>query len=316
MGFGPRPPAASASTAAAAAISAQASAASSMRSGDVVTICGFASLMDEVSAREATPSLRHFRLGRVDGHCRVFNLASILNIRRGVARGDRIASCTAVRREECHLRVCLYEVPAAELPALLLREARLKPQFVTYTEDDDTEDGDAEDDDAEDDDTEDAHRRAESAREGGGDNQRSRLGGSALLFTRSSDAEYLAERCGGNLAMYHDEVGRFYSGALYRRDILPIPAYTLRCLRAYAALGAAHIDNFLDASFLGDERTSLRVHLRDVLGGVSEAADEQARTLETGRGEHCEYWSDEQREELRRIICYEIESEDCSKYLI
>ena len=88
MGFGPRPPAAAAA-AAAAAISAQASAASSMLSGDVVTICGFATLMDEASAREATPSLRHFRLGRVDGHCRVFNLASILNIRRGVARGDR-----------------------------------------------------------------------------------------------------------------------------------------------------------------------------------------------------------------------------------
>ena len=282
-----------------------------MLSGDVVTICGFASLMDEASAREVTPSLRHFRLGRVNGHCRVFNLASILNIRRGVARGDRIASCTAVRREECHLRVCLYEIPAAELPALLLREARLKPQFVAYTEDDDTED-----DDAEDDDTEDAHRRAESAREGGGDNHRSGPGGSALLFTRSSDAEYLAEGCGGDPAMYHNEVGRFYSGPPYRRDIFPIPSYTLRCLRAYAALGAAHLDNFLDASFLGDERTSLRFHLRDVLGGVSEAADQLAQNLETGRDEHCEYWSDEQREELRRIICYEIESEEClcSKY--
>lgn len=55
----------------------------------------YASLMDEKSARETTPSLRHFRYGRVDGYCRVFNLVSIVNIQRGAAQGLHLATATA-----------------------------------------------------------------------------------------------------------------------------------------------------------------------------------------------------------------------------
>ena len=37
----------------------------------------------------------------VDGHCRIFNLVSIINIRRGHATGRRLATATARRREGC-----------------------------------------------------------------------------------------------------------------------------------------------------------------------------------------------------------------------
>ena len=58
-------------------------------------MAGYASLADKVSAGETSPSLRGFRYGTIDGFCRVFNLVSIVNIRRGVARGRRLATATA-----------------------------------------------------------------------------------------------------------------------------------------------------------------------------------------------------------------------------
>ena len=60
----------------------------------------------------------------------MFDLVSILNIRRGLGRGDRIATCTARSRAgpEAQLRVCLFDVPAAEYPTLLARERRLIEQ--------------------------------------------------------------------------------------------------------------------------------------------------------------------------------------------
>lgn len=50
---------------------------------DTITVGGFASLMDEASARATTPSISNWRYGYVDGFCRVFNLVSILNVKKG-----------------------------------------------------------------------------------------------------------------------------------------------------------------------------------------------------------------------------------------
>ena len=61
-----------------------------------LSIAGYASLMDEASARETMPSMSGFRYGVVDGYCRIFNLVSIVNIRKGLATGRRLATCTAL----------------------------------------------------------------------------------------------------------------------------------------------------------------------------------------------------------------------------
>ena len=50
--------------------------------GRVVTVAGYASLMDEASARATTPSLTNWRLATVRGYGRVFDLVSIVNIRK------------------------------------------------------------------------------------------------------------------------------------------------------------------------------------------------------------------------------------------
>ena len=180
--------------------------------------------MDEASARHTSPSLRGFRLGRVQGYCRVFNLVSIINVRRGLASGLRLATAVARPRTQSELRVCLYEIDISELPQLVAREARLRIGAVPYVSDV----GDV---------------------------------GVALLCSEYTDKEYLAERCGGRQSVYEEEVGQYYAGALYRDDLLPVPQYVLRCLRAQRLAGTEALANFLDASVLGDGRTTLRAHL-------------------------------------------------------
>ena len=100
--------------------------------GSLITIAGYASLMDAASAAETTPSLSNFRFGRVEGYCRIFSLVSIINIRKGLADGVRLTTATARPREGSHLSVCLYEVPLNELSDLLQRERRLRASCVPY----------------------------------------------------------------------------------------------------------------------------------------------------------------------------------------
>jgi hypothetical protein len=59
---------------------------------------------------------------------------------------------------------------------------------------------------------------------------------------------------------------------LYRADLLPVPAYVMLCLRAQRKAGADVLANFLDGSFLGDGRTTLREHLTAELESEGAAA--------------------------------------------
>lgn len=189
-----------------------------------VTVGGFASLMDEASARATTPSITNWRYGWVDGYCRVFNLVSILNIRRGNATGDHLATCTARPRAGARLRVCLYDVPKAEYPELLARERRLREVVAPYTDD-------------------------------------ASKTGDCVIFGEYSDAEYRAERATTD-ELWQQEVGQYYDGGLiYRDDLLPVPSYLQRCLKAFQPLGEESLDNFLDQSFLGDGETTIRAYI-------------------------------------------------------
>lgn len=195
-------------------------------SGAIVTIGGFGSLMDEASARATTPSITNWRYGWVDGYVRIFNLVSIINIARGNATGDHLATCTARPRDGAKLRVCLYDVPAAEYPELLARERRLREVVAPYVDD--------------------AGRAAE-----------------CVIFGEYSDAEYRAERATTN-EIWQQEVGRYYVGAkIYRDDILPVPSYLTRCLTAFQKLGEESLSNFLDQSFLGNGKTTIREYIAE-----------------------------------------------------
>ena len=199
----------------------------------------------------SSPSLRGFRYGRVEGWCRVFTLVSIVNVRRGLARGRRLATATARRRPGAALHVCLYEIDVEDLPELVAREARLRLTLARYT--------------------------AERGSNVGGD-----ATGEALLCSEYSDAEYFAERCAGRHETYEAAVGRYYAGALYRDDLLPVPAYTMRCLRAHERAGRRALANLLDESFLGDGVTTLRQHLHSELDDAREGRRDGGSAEEPG----------------------------------
>ena len=238
--------------------------------GKTVSVVGYASLLSPASVKETTPTMTNFRYGIVKDHCRIFRLASIINIRRGLARGQHLATAVARPRIGVDLLVCLFDVPVVEVPGLLEREHRLRPQCVDYEASDRPLHDDA------------AGTSATSQK--------------ALMFGEYSDEEYWAERCGSSADVYHEQVGQFYSaGKLYRDDMYPVPEYVLRCCRAClsAAHPAAFLGNLLDASFLGDGKTSLRQHLEQVLLGGKHADEDDA--VSSG-------WTAEELQALEAVI--------------
>lgn len=276
----------------------------------LVTIAGYASLMDEDSARTTTPSLSGFRYAVIRGYCRCFTLVSIINVRRGKAYGRRLATAAARPRDDgSTLRVCLFEVPLDELPGLLSRERRLRVSCAPYEACDAAAASDAS-----------SGRGAVSTAGGGGKRvaglavgservahsaaSGGRVAGWTVLFSEYSDEEYREGRLRGDPALYQLEVGQYYQGRLYRTDLLPVPSYVLLCARAHQRAGAAALTNFLDGSFLGDG-TPLRSYLEGELR-MYDARTCRAAGLEAGpvggATPGCEVYSDEEYAELGRLL--------------
>ena len=130
--------------------------------------------MDPKSAAETMPSLRNFRTGTVQNFCRVFNLVSIINIKRGFANEPYLATCTAVRKNESTLLVSLFDVPVSEYEAFARREVRLRHELTEFNEANDSP----------------GHRV-----------------GKGILCTAFSDEEYFIQRC-QVLAVMNSEYSR------------------------------------------------------------------------------------------------------------
>ena len=210
-----------------------------------LTILGYASLMDEVSARTTSPSASEFRLVTIPNYCRIFNLVSVINIERGLAAPPHLCTCTARRREGAAISGCAFSIAESDFEALAARETRLRLELVRT--------GDTE---------------------------------PALMWAESSHDHFVRQRC-GDADAYDAAVGRFYAGELYREDALPVPSYVLRRLRAQRAAAPAALQNFLDASYLGDGATPLRSWLEAEVARKDAGTDRggAARIARGGR-----YW--------------------------
>ena len=212
-----------------------------------LTILGYASLMDEVSARTTSPSASDFRLATIPNYCRIFNLVSVINIERGLAAPPHLCTCTARRREGAAISGCAFSIAESDFEALAARETRLRLELVRT--------GDTE---------------------------------PALMWAESSHDHFVRQRCGGDADAYAAAVGRFYGGELYREDALPVPSYVLRCLRAQRAAAPTALQNFLDASYLGDGATPLRSWLeaevarKDAALWTEEGLRELREAIDTG----------------------------------
>ncbi|OQR81771.1 hypothetical protein THRCLA_11419 [Thraustotheca clavata] len=197
--------------------------------GSMVNIIGFGSLLSEKSARSTFGHhLRHFRLARVKNYRRVFVHPASIFFQRGIARPEskvEIASLSTEPCQGCSFTISVFEIPEEQLPDFYAREEEFNIVSVEFEE----------------------------------ENGRVNFG---LMCCRWTDEEYIKAR-GQN------EFDRLYGayglttiwGFGEDSGILPCRVYLRHCLLAVQKLGEAIYDDFINNTFLGDRRTSLKTYI-------------------------------------------------------
>ncbi|CAH2078923.1 unnamed protein product [Thlaspi arvense] len=99
---------------------------------------------------------------------------------------------------------------------------------------------------------------------------------SAVLCARYSDEEFFQIRCKGNKEIYFQHYGRFNIDKIWRDDILPCRVYLRHCVLAAKNLGDEAYNNFLDHTYLGDRRTTIREYLSSTGSGIIEEEPPEA----------------------------------------
>ncbi|KFK44216.1 hypothetical protein AALP_AA1G229700 [Arabis alpina] len=208
-----------------------------------ISITGFGSLLSERSARSTFPDLENFRIAKLVGFRRVFAHAAPIFFERGIANLEtkEISSLSVESCEGESLVVTVFEIKRDEIPAFMQRE--LEFRFLAVVPE--TMEGKP-------------------------------YTNSAVLCARSSDEEFFRIRCKGNKEIYHQHYGRFNIEKIWRDDILPCRLYLRHCVLAAKNLGDEAYNNFLDHTFLGDRRTSIREYLSSSGSGIMEEEPPEA----------------------------------------
>ncbi|PON88228.1 Butirosin biosynthesis [Trema orientale] len=202
-----------------------------------ISICGFGSLLSERSARSTFPDLINFRVARLNGFRRLFAHAAPIFFERGIAKPEtkEISSLSVEPCEGESLIVTVFEISKSDIPAYLERE--LEFRFLAVLPE--TLDGKPFDN-------------------------------LAVLCARYSDEEFFRIRCNGSKDIYFQLYGRYGIDKIWRDDILPCRAYLRHCVLAAKNLSDASYNNFLDHTFLGDRKTTIREYLATTGSGIME----------------------------------------------
>lgn len=203
----------------------------------LLTICGFGSLLSERSARSTFPDLINFRVARLNGFRRIFAHVAPVFFDRGIAN-PQTKEMSSLSVEPCEgetLIVTVFGIKKSEIPSFLQREHEFR--FLAVLPE--TLDG--------------------------------RLFTSpAVLCARFSDEEYLQIRCKGSQEIYFQRYGQYNIHKIWRDDILPCRLYLRHCILAAKNLGDEAYNNFLDHTFLGDRKTTIREYLVTTGLGIME----------------------------------------------
>lgn len=206
---------------------------------EYVTIVGFGSLLSETSARGTCPDLRSFILGRVRGWRRVFRHPAAIFFERGIAipQTKEISSLSAEPAEgDGGFVIAAFDVPAAQLPALLAREEEFNFALVPFWPLGAAADGPP--------------------------------AGEGWMCVPTTDAEVW--RRDGIRARYVSVLSPHFGFiSVWDRwgrhpgvdGVLPCPVYCRHCVLAAAKVSGEPADSFLDETFLCDRRTTLRSYL-------------------------------------------------------
>ncbi|GFP90205.1 hypothetical protein PHJA_001164400 [Phtheirospermum japonicum] len=195
---------------------------------ELVSICGFGSLLSERSARITFPELINSRVAKLSGFRRVFAHVAPIFFERGIAKPET-KEISSLGVEPCQgetLVVTTFEIRRSEIPAFIEREHEfrflaVKPETfngLLYTT-------------------------------------------PSVLCARYSDEEYLLNRCKGSEEIFFQRYGRYGIDKIWLDDILPCRVYLRHCVLAAKNLSETAYDNFLDHTFLGDRKTTIREYL-------------------------------------------------------
>ncbi|CAI9776786.1 unnamed protein product [Fraxinus pennsylvanica] len=91
----------------------------------------------------------------------------------------------------------------------------------------------------------------------------------AVLCARYSDEEYFENKCKGSEEIFQ-RYGRYGIDKIWVDNILPCRVYLRHCVLAAKNLGDLAYDNFLDHTFLGDRKTTIREYLATTGSGIME----------------------------------------------
>lgn len=203
----------------------------------LLTICGFGSLLSERSARSTFPDLINFRVARLNGFRRIFAHVAPVFFDRGIANPQtkEMSSLSVEPFEGETLIVTVFGIKKSEIPSFLQREHEFR--FLAVLPE--TLDGKL-------------------------------FTSPAVLCARFSDEEYLQIRCKGSQEIYFQRYGQYNIHKIWRDDILPCRLYLRHCILAAKNLGDEAYNNFLDHTFLGDRKTTIREYLVTTGSGIME----------------------------------------------
>ncbi|KAF3456281.1 hypothetical protein FNV43_RR00931 [Rhamnella rubrinervis] len=201
------------------------------------SVCGFGSLLSERSARSTFPDLENFRIARLNGFRRVFAHVTPIFFERGIAKPEtkEISGLSVEPCEGESLVVTVFEIKKSEIPAYIERE--IEYRFLAVLPE--TLDGKPFD-------------------------------YPAVLCARYTDEEFIRMRCKGSKDMFYQLYGQYNIDKIWQDDILPCRAYLRHCVLAVKNLGNAAYDNFLDHTYLGDRKTTIRQYLAAKGSGIME----------------------------------------------
>ncbi|KAJ4722109.1 Butirosin biosynthesis [Melia azedarach] len=216
---------------------------------DLISICGYASLLSESSARSTFPDLINFRVAKLLGFRRVFAAVAPIFFERGIANLET-KEFSALCSEPCEgesLIITVFEIQKSEIPAFIKRE--LEFRFLSVVPE--SLDGKP-------------------------------FSNPAVLCARSNDEEFFQIKCKGSKEIYFQNYERYNIDTIWRDDILPCPVYLRHCVLAAKNLGDEAYNNFLDHTFLGDRKTTIREYLETTGAGIME--EEPPECLKTRYG--------------------------------
>ena len=230
---------------------------------DEITILGFGSLLSLKSAQLTFPTLKHFRLGRVPNHRRVFAHPASIFFQRGIASIDTLEmSSLSCEYEENSSFICsVFEVPNEGLSAsdgsvgnwipsqaFLEREEEFEIAMVPYEE----------------------LASITSDTSSSSSSSVRRTDKKGVICRRSSDDAYISQ---WGEAHFHKQYSQYGVKTIWDWDrssgLRPCPVYLRHCVLASwncggecNGEGGVCYNSFLDDTYLVDRKTTIREYLK------------------------------------------------------